>query len=66
MIMEHRRRMQNSFRQQADRFESPTLTLSRRDYLQWMVETIPRSPDTLVLDVAAGTGHLSRALASTV
>jgi ubiquinone/menaquinone biosynthesis C-methylase UbiE len=39
------------------------LTLSNQAYLDWMVEQLDLQPHFAVLDVAAGTGHLSRAIA---
>jgi SAM-dependent methyltransferase len=51
------------FGQQAAHFGEQGLTLSNQDYLQWMVEQLHLQPHFEVLDVAAGTGHLSRAVA---
>jgi SAM-dependent methyltransferase len=39
------------------------LTLSNQAYLDWIVEQLDLQPHFEVLDVAAGTGHLSRAIA---
>jgi ubiquinone/menaquinone biosynthesis C-methylase UbiE len=55
--------VRREFRQQAPRFGAPGLTLSNREYLQWMVDQLDLQPHFEVLDVAAGTGHLSRAIA---
>jgi SAM-dependent methyltransferase len=55
--------VRREFGRQAARFGEPGLTLSNRDYLQWMVGQLPLQPHLAVLDVAAGTGHLSRAMA---
>jgi SAM-dependent methyltransferase len=52
-----------AFRQQAAGFSGPGLTLSNRDYLAWIVDQLDLQPHWEVLDVAAGTGHLSRAIA---
>jgi ubiquinone/menaquinone biosynthesis C-methylase UbiE len=51
------------FGQQAARFGEQGLTLSNQAYLQWMVEQLDLQSHFEVLDVAAGTGHLSRAIA---
>jgi ubiquinone/menaquinone biosynthesis C-methylase UbiE len=58
--------IQQAFSKQADRFGEKTLTLARQDYLQWMVDHLHVQPNLIVLDVATGTGHLSRALAPQV
>jgi ubiquinone/menaquinone biosynthesis C-methylase UbiE len=51
------------FGQQASRFGEQGLTLSNQAYLRWMVEQLDLQAHFQVLDVAAGTGHLSRAIA---
>ena len=55
--------VRREFGQQAARFGEQGLTLSNEAYLQWMVEQLDLQPHFEVLDVAAGTGHLSRAMA---
>ena len=55
--------IRREFGQQAARFGEEGLTLSNQAYLQWMVEQLDLQPHFEVLDVAAGTGHLSRAIA---
>jgi ubiquinone/menaquinone biosynthesis C-methylase UbiE len=55
--------VRREFRQQAARFDGPGLTLSNQDYLAWMVDQLDLQSHFDVLDVAAGTGHLSRAIA---
>jgi len=55
--------VRREFGQQAARFGEQGLTLSNQDYLNWMVEQLDLQPHFEVLDVAAGTGHLSRAIA---
>jgi ubiquinone/menaquinone biosynthesis C-methylase UbiE len=55
--------VRREFGQQAARFGEQGLTLSNQAYLQWMVEQLDLQPHFEVLDVAAGTGHLSRAIA---
>jgi ubiquinone/menaquinone biosynthesis C-methylase UbiE len=51
------------FGQQAARFGEQGLTLSNQDYLRWMADQLDLQPHFTVLDVAAGTGHLSRVIA---
>jgi ubiquinone/menaquinone biosynthesis C-methylase UbiE len=55
--------VRREFAQQAARFGEQGLTLSNQAYLQWMVDQLNLEPHFEVLDVAAGTGHLSRAIA---
>src|SRR5918992_1177850 len=55
--------VRREFGQQAARFGEQGLTLSNQAYLQWMVEHLGLQRHFEVLDVAAGTGHLSRTLA---
>jgi len=55
--------VRREFGQQAAHFGEQGLTLSNQDYLQWIVEQLDLRPHFEVLDVAAGTGHLSRAIA---
>jgi len=55
--------IRREFGQQAARFGEEGLTLSNQAYLQWMVEQLDLQPHFEVLDVATGTGHLSRAIA---
>ena len=55
--------IRREFGQQATRFGEQGLTLSNQAYLDWMVEQLDLQSHFEVLDVAAGTGHLSRAIA---
>jgi ubiquinone/menaquinone biosynthesis C-methylase UbiE len=55
--------VRREFGQQATRFGEQGLTLSNQAYLDWMVEQLDLQSHFEVLDVAAGTGHLSRAIA---
>lgn len=55
--------IRREFGKQAAHFGEPGLTLSNQEYLQWMVDQLDLQPHFEVLDVAAGTGHLSRAIA---
>lgn len=51
------------FSAQAAHFGRQGLTLSSAEYLNWVVAQLPAPRGERVLDVAAGTGHLGRALA---
>ncbi len=55
--------VRKQFSKQAPRFGEQGLTLSSPEHLQWMVNNLDPQPYFAVLDVAAGTGHLSRAIA---
>ena len=57
------RRVQSAFSRQASGFAGVGLNLGREELLRWVVESLPLSPATRALDIAAGTGHLSRAVA---
>ena len=59
----HDKQVQHEFSKQAASFGDQGLTLSSQDILGWIVEGLPLQRDFRVLDVAAGTGHLSRAVA---
>jgi ubiquinone/menaquinone biosynthesis C-methylase UbiE len=61
--MDHNEKIRKEFSRQADSFGKPGLTLSSQEYLEWMVDILPLHAEFRVLDVAAGTGHLSRAIA---
>ncbi len=56
-------RVRSAFSQQAPGFAGAGLTLGRQELLCWVVESLPLTAEAQVLDVAAGTGHLSRAAA---
>ena len=55
--------VRREFGRQAASFGEQGLTLSNQAYLQWTVDRLDLQPHFEVLDVAAGTGHLSRAIA---
>ncbi len=61
--MTHHDTIRKEFSIQAARFGDKGLTLSSQEYLAWMVDTLPLRAHFRVLDVATGTGHLSRAIA---
>ncbi len=59
----HHEVIRKQFSRQAPRFREQGLTLGDPGHLEWMVSTLPLEPHFVVLDVAAGTGHLGRAIA---
>lgn len=61
--MAHNRVIQSEFSKQASSFGDQGLTLSSQEILGWIVGNLPFQENYRVLDVAAGTGHLSRAIA---
>jgi ubiquinone/menaquinone biosynthesis C-methylase UbiE len=61
--MKHHKVIRREFAKQASSFGKAGLTLSSLDLLDWIVSLLPLEKDFRVLDVAAGTGHLSRAIA---
>jgi SAM-dependent methyltransferase len=61
--LSHSERIRREFARQAIHFGEEGLTLTSKEYLEWMVDILPLQPHYRVLDVAAGTGHLSRAVA---
>jgi ubiquinone/menaquinone biosynthesis C-methylase UbiE len=63
LTMEHNELIRREFAKQAAGFGDTGLTLSRKDILGWIVDTLPLHENFRVLDVAAGTGLLSRAIA---
>ena len=63
LIIEHNEVIRREFSKQATGFGDKGLTLSRQDILDWIVDTLPLQKNFRVLDVAAGTGLLSRAIA---
>jgi len=55
--------VRKQFSKQAPRFGETGRPLASREYLDWMVTNLDLEPHWRVLDVAAGTGHLGRAIA---
>jgi len=64
--VKHNRVVREEFSKQAPKFGEKGLTLSSQDILAWIVDFLPLGKEFRVLDVAAGTGHLSRAIATHV
>jgi ubiquinone/menaquinone biosynthesis C-methylase UbiE len=62
-MSEHRDRIEAAFSQQAAAFEDPHYNRIFTEDVKWLFEHLRARPDDLVLDVAAGTGHVARALA---
>jgi ubiquinone/menaquinone biosynthesis C-methylase UbiE len=58
--------VERSFTQQAAAFEDPRYNRLFTTDSVWVFERLPLTPDDLVLDVAAGTGHVARSLAPSV
>jgi ubiquinone/menaquinone biosynthesis C-methylase UbiE len=63
---QHRERIQKAFTEQAASFEDRRFNCVFTAESEWLFERLPRTPDDLVLDVAAGTGHAARQLAPSV
>ena len=59
----HHEVVRREFSKQAPRFGEEGLTLTSREHLQWIVDHLDLQSHYEVLDVAAGTGHLGRAIA---
>jgi len=59
----HQDEVTASFTKQAPRFSSLLLTLSNQQHIQWIVDRLRLNQEMRVLDVACGTGIISRALA---
>jgi SAM-dependent methyltransferase len=57
---------EESFTRQAAAFEDPRYNRLFTTDSEWLFERLPLSADDLVLDVAAGTGHVARRLAPSV
>jgi ubiquinone/menaquinone biosynthesis C-methylase UbiE len=55
-----------AFTQQAAAFEDPEFNRLFTTDSEWLFERLPLDPGDLVLDVAAGTGHVARAIAPRV
>jgi ubiquinone/menaquinone biosynthesis C-methylase UbiE len=64
--VKHEDTVRAAFTRQASHFGDPGLTLSSQELLTWAVDLLPLGSHDRVLDVAAGTGHLSRAIAPRV
>jgi ubiquinone/menaquinone biosynthesis C-methylase UbiE len=62
----HRQRIERAFTDQAAAFEDRRFNRVFTADAAWVFDRLPRGPDDLALDVAAGTGHAARQLAADV
>jgi ubiquinone/menaquinone biosynthesis C-methylase UbiE len=58
--------VQEAFTRQADAFENPASNQPFTTEARWLLDGLPVTEDSIVLDVAAGTGHVARQLAPQV
>lgn len=59
----HRERIKREFRRQADSFAEPQSFFGSPEISGWIADRLPLNTASVVLDLAGGAGHLSRALA---
>jgi ubiquinone/menaquinone biosynthesis C-methylase UbiE len=59
----HNQVVQREFAAQAAGFEDPRYVFADERILDWILSHVPVEPHFIVLDVAAGAGHLARAIA---
>ena len=62
----HNQVVQGEFAKQAPSYDEPRQLMGNAEFVGWVVGVIAPSSRTAALDVGAGTGHLSRALAPKV
>jgi ubiquinone/menaquinone biosynthesis C-methylase UbiE len=60
----HNEIVQREFAAQAGTFEDPQYVFADEEILRWILSHVPIEPHYIVLDVAAGAGHLARAIAA--
>ena len=65
-MAEHSEAIERAFTQQAEAFEDPTYNRLFTTDSEWLFDRLPLTEDDLVLDVAAGTGHVARRMAPKV
>jgi ubiquinone/menaquinone biosynthesis C-methylase UbiE len=65
-VQDHSEAVERAFTQQAPAFEDPEFNQLFTVDSDWLFERLELDPDDLVLDVAAGTGHVARHFASHV
>jgi ubiquinone/menaquinone biosynthesis C-methylase UbiE len=65
-MAEHSEAIERAFTQQAEAFEDPTYNRLFTTDSEWLFDRLPLTSDDLVLDVAAGTGHVARRMAPKV
>ena len=66
MMAAHNELIREEFAKQAAGFEDPQYSFGDPRLMAWILSHVPVEPHFTVLDVAAGTGHLARALAPLV
>lgn len=66
MSDEHAQRIETAFSLQATAFEDPRFNRVFTADAEWLFAGLPLATEDLVLDVAAGTGHIARLLAPSV
>jgi arsenite methyltransferase len=62
-VQDHSEAVERAFTQQAPAFEDPEFNQLFTVDSDWLFERLELDPDDLVLDVAAGTGHVARRFA---
>jgi len=65
-VAEHQEAVERAFTQQARAFEDPEFNQLFTVDSEWLFERLELQEDDVVLDVAAGTGHVARSLAPKV
>ena len=65
-MAEHSEAIERAFTQQAEAFEDPEYNRLFTTDSEWLFDRLPLTEDDLVLDVAAGTGHVARRMAPKV
>lgn len=65
-MAEHSEAIERAFTQQAEAFEDPEYNRLFTTDSEWLFDRLPLTDDDLVLDVAAGTGHVARRMAPRV
>ena len=65
-MAEHSQAVERAFTQQAEAFEDPQYNRLFTTDSEWLFDRLPLTEDDLVLDVAAGTGHVARRMAPKV
>jgi ubiquinone/menaquinone biosynthesis C-methylase UbiE len=65
-MAEHSEAIERAFTQQAEAFEDPQYNRLFTTDSEWLFDRLPLTEDDLVLDVAAGTGHVARRMAPKV
>jgi ubiquinone/menaquinone biosynthesis C-methylase UbiE len=65
-VAEHSKAVEKAFTEQAPAFEDPEFNKLFTVDSEWLFERLELQPDDLVLDVAAGTGHVARRFAPDV